>query len=316
MATFLLGVAVGVVINLVTALFSRKHALQLIPWLCLYIVGHGAVLFLNSEPIRIMAMATARKYPPWETYPILVIAASILVCIYWWGINLGVRRLDTLTAPASPASTTLSSNYSEKITAPKKRESEPPKVEPLPHQSSPEKLTEDKPKTEMPQPHQPTAAEIAAELAKNMPRPQPEKSEVSDPCAQPLRIDESDPDTYKKLNDCQIAIVALDVAASMDKQVRDYRDARTEHAQRGGIGMDTLNRRFVDNLQRSCLSQFFTLYADISQRLGGPKDLNKDGTRDGLRYLDGQYPNTFIVEENASNLREMAERLKARTSRK
>jgi hypothetical protein len=102
MAALLLGVIVGILINLVTALFSRKHALQMIPWLCLYIAVHGLTVLLNSEPVRIEAMAIARKSSPWASYPIVILVFSALGCLYWWSINAAVNRLDkATTTPAS-----------------------------------------------------------------------------------------------------------------------------------------------------------------------------------------------------------------------
>jgi len=64
MDAFILGVVVGVLINLVTALFSRRHGLQLIPWLCLYIAIHGTYVMLTSTSVTAQAMKVANKYPP------------------------------------------------------------------------------------------------------------------------------------------------------------------------------------------------------------------------------------------------------------
>src|SRR5713101_2547009 len=99
MAAFLLGLAAGILINFVTALFSRKHALRMIPWLCLYIAVHGLAVALNSDPVRIKAMAIAQKNSPWVSYPIVILVVSILACLYWWGINSGVTKLDKATMP-------------------------------------------------------------------------------------------------------------------------------------------------------------------------------------------------------------------------
>jgi hypothetical protein len=101
MATLIFGIVVGVVINLITAFFSRKHARQLLPWLLLYIGIHGFAVLLNYDPVKIWGMAIARSNSPWKTYPVVIIAVSILASIYWWSVNAAVHKLDKATSEDS-----------------------------------------------------------------------------------------------------------------------------------------------------------------------------------------------------------------------
>ncbi len=108
MGGFLLGIAVGTVINLITALINRKAAVRLIPWLCLYIAIHGAVLLARQESVNSFVMAEARKYPHWLSYLIVVGGMAILATIYWHFLLRGVAWLNDKTsepAQSSPAHT-------------------------------------------------------------------------------------------------------------------------------------------------------------------------------------------------------------------
>lgn len=99
MATFLFGVVVGVLVNLLTALFSRKHALQLIPWMCFYIAVHGCWVLLDADPVRGEAMKLAQQHSPWVLYPVAMLTAAILAGFYVHGVRKIVARLDMVTQP-------------------------------------------------------------------------------------------------------------------------------------------------------------------------------------------------------------------------
>jgi len=88
---FALGIVVGIVINLVTALFSRRKALALLPWLLLYIGIHGAYVFLTGNGREFIV-----KHNQWWIYLIVVVIALL----FWKTIIAVVNKIDTATAPA------------------------------------------------------------------------------------------------------------------------------------------------------------------------------------------------------------------------
>jgi|KBSSwiStaDraftv2_1062776.scaffolds.fasta_scaffold719542_1 hypothetical protein len=97
MGTFVLGVVVGVVINLVTALFSRHKALQLLPWLLFYIFLHAAYVTFGEA-----------------TY----VAAGLVALIVWKLIIYQVDKLALFTAtrddPLIAVSTDIDKDGSQK----------------------------------------------------------------------------------------------------------------------------------------------------------------------------------------------------------
>jgi hypothetical protein len=99
---FILGVVIGVLINLITALFSRDKALALIPWLLLYIFIHGAYVLLNGGPVSVFAANMARKYSTNWSYPIVMMMGAILTGLAWRGINSATAKLEQATE-ARPA---------------------------------------------------------------------------------------------------------------------------------------------------------------------------------------------------------------------
>src|ERR1039458_10752598 len=117
MSGFVLGVAVGIVINIITALFSRKAAIKLIPWLCLYIALHGVFLLMHQHSINSFAMAEARKYPHWLSYLVVIFGAALLAWGYWYSLLQGVAWLDSKTVeqhkeqPTNPAPPTGTSEH-------------------------------------------------------------------------------------------------------------------------------------------------------------------------------------------------------------
>ena len=104
MGGFVLGIAVGVVINLVTAFFNRKAAVKLVPWLCLYIAVHGAFLLVHEDGVNTFAMNATRKYPHWLSYLIVVGGIAILAAIYWHVLLRGVAWLDAKTSEHTQSS--------------------------------------------------------------------------------------------------------------------------------------------------------------------------------------------------------------------
>ena len=83
-------------VNFITALFSREKGLILIPWLVFYVSLHLLAVFLNTEFMRGKAMEIASHvHHNWLSYVIVMMAAAVLAGFYWKGINVTV---DTLAA--------------------------------------------------------------------------------------------------------------------------------------------------------------------------------------------------------------------------
>jgi hypothetical protein len=95
MSGFILGIAVGIVINLVTALFSRDKALKLLPWLLLYIMMHGSAVLLNADFMKGIVMEEVKQFKPygWLSYAIVILLSGCIGGIYWKASNLFVTRL-------------------------------------------------------------------------------------------------------------------------------------------------------------------------------------------------------------------------------
>jgi hypothetical protein len=92
---FILGVVVGVMINLVTALFSRRLALKILPCLIFYIFLHGVyVVFTVTEWGKTFVMVPRG----WPYY----IAMAILTLLVWKCIAYGVHTLDRVTRQEIP----------------------------------------------------------------------------------------------------------------------------------------------------------------------------------------------------------------------
>lgn len=104
MGGFLLGVVVGIVINLITLLFSREKALKLIPWFLLYIAMHGTAVLLDTDSVRGAAMAIAKKDGQWWSYLLVMLIAAGLAGVYWTLVNAGVTKLARATEPPPVAS--------------------------------------------------------------------------------------------------------------------------------------------------------------------------------------------------------------------
>jgi hypothetical protein len=99
MGTFVFGMVVGVVINLITALFSRRHAVQLLPWLCFYMAVHGMYVGLQTEIAWGIEMKIAQK--SWLSYIAVMVTAALLAGFYWRAVNVAVDKLDKATKPSS-----------------------------------------------------------------------------------------------------------------------------------------------------------------------------------------------------------------------
>jgi hypothetical protein len=99
MATFLFSMVAAVLVNLVTAFFSRRNALRLIPWFCLYIGIYGSIVAVHSKPAREFSMTLAQKCPSWWSYVIVAIGSSLLAIVYWHSVRKGAALLDHVTQP-------------------------------------------------------------------------------------------------------------------------------------------------------------------------------------------------------------------------
>src|SRR5882724_1788161 len=97
MPDFILGIVVGVLINLATALFSRHKALALMPWLFFYIILHGAYVLFTSDAMRGFVM----KNNHWWTYMVV----AILAVGFWKFITVSVKRIDRATSTLEHADT-------------------------------------------------------------------------------------------------------------------------------------------------------------------------------------------------------------------
>jgi hypothetical protein len=90
MGGFILGIVVGVVINIVTALFSRDKALQILPWLLFYIFLHGTYVLLGTTEGGQQLVMISRGWPSY-------IIAALIALLVWAFIRHSVERLDYAT---------------------------------------------------------------------------------------------------------------------------------------------------------------------------------------------------------------------------
>jgi len=90
---------VGVVINLITALFSRRHAVRVLPWLCFYMAVHGMYVGLQTDIAWGIEMKIAQK--SWLSYIAVMLTAALLAGFYWRAVNVAVGKLDKATKPRS-----------------------------------------------------------------------------------------------------------------------------------------------------------------------------------------------------------------------
>lgn len=97
MAAFVLALLVAMLVNLLTALFSRKHAISLLPWLFFSVAVYGAYVGLTTDVAWRQAMEIAKRFPQWLSYPIVILIAAILAGVYWRAVNIAVDKLDRLT---------------------------------------------------------------------------------------------------------------------------------------------------------------------------------------------------------------------------
>ena len=101
MAGFLLGVVVGVLINLVTALFSRKHALQLIPWMTLYIFIHGMLVLLQTDTAWGISLSISRRFTSNFSYVFVILLFAIAGGVFWHFVRKATNNLANATQPGS-----------------------------------------------------------------------------------------------------------------------------------------------------------------------------------------------------------------------
>jgi hypothetical protein len=105
MAGFVLGMVVGVLINCVTALFSRKHALQLTPWLCLYVALHGGFLLLGTNYVWGHSVNLAQRYHHWWSYAIVITTFAIAGAVFWFCVQKATQKLGEATSQPHEAAT-------------------------------------------------------------------------------------------------------------------------------------------------------------------------------------------------------------------
>jgi len=101
MAAFTFALVVAVLVNIITSLFSRRHGLQLLPWLMLYVGCYAAFNILRLGVVRAVIMDAAQRYPHWAMYTIAVVIASTLAVAYMRLIIAAVSVLDHATAHAT-----------------------------------------------------------------------------------------------------------------------------------------------------------------------------------------------------------------------
>ena len=95
MGDFILGIVVAAVINLLTALFSRRKALTLLPWLLLYITLHGAYVFLSGSGRDFLM-----KHNQWWAYPVV----AVIALLFWKFVNIAVNSIAIATNPGAALS--------------------------------------------------------------------------------------------------------------------------------------------------------------------------------------------------------------------
>ena len=100
MSGFIFGVVVGVVINLITALFSRAKALKFLPWLLFYVLAHGTAVALSSDTIWRVTMSLARRYAShaWISYLVVMAVSAVLGGVYWKIARVAIYRLEDHTS--------------------------------------------------------------------------------------------------------------------------------------------------------------------------------------------------------------------------
>lgn len=285
----------GVVVNLVTALFSRKHALSLIPWLCLYIALHGSYVLLEGDPFRGAAMRLARNYPGWASYLVVMLTAAVLAAMYWRVVRSGMAKLDTVTQPKSPPGDQGKSSSPTPATRPEEA-NEPP----TPHH--PIEIT--KKHTAKPQPTTSTTANTA--------------EPVGPPVLRGPRLG-TGPEAYKDLTDEQVGQWAIEEAEKIQEMAhRCIQDSIAEMKQgrSGNAAVYFLMRDFSE----CCAEDVKNLRAEVLARLGPPaKDpkevsawemLISNSELPSARPLSGLYP--MSIQEYAPHLRRLGRALRRR----
>lgn len=99
MGGFLLGLVVAMLINVVTALFSRRHALGLIPWLMLYLALHGGYVLLTNDIVWGHSMSLAERLHSHWSYVAVILIFAIIGGVYWFLVQSATQRLATATIP-------------------------------------------------------------------------------------------------------------------------------------------------------------------------------------------------------------------------
>lgn len=100
MSGFLLGLVVGVLINLATALFSRERALKLIPWLVFYVLLHASYVAISSPLVNQFVMTRAHQFPSGWSYALVMLIGALLAALYWRGATVAGAWLDSATHAA------------------------------------------------------------------------------------------------------------------------------------------------------------------------------------------------------------------------
>lgn len=95
-ATFILGLVVAALINILTALFSRERGLRLIPWLTFYVIVHGVYVVLSGHAAGYV-MALVKRFHTWPSYAVVMLVAAVLAGLYWRAAESAIRALERVT---------------------------------------------------------------------------------------------------------------------------------------------------------------------------------------------------------------------------
>lgn len=98
MTTWLItGIVIGVIIDIITALFSRNMALKILPFLVYYIAIVVINEVLKIDIIVENTMQLAKYHQSWVSYLIIMLISACLGGFFWKITILGTKKLDEKT---------------------------------------------------------------------------------------------------------------------------------------------------------------------------------------------------------------------------
>jgi hypothetical protein len=105
------GLVLSMIVNIITALFSRKAGLKILPWLIFYFTILLLYDVLTNDVVWREVMKIAQKYPSLISYSIVILASAVLGAGYWKAVNKAVDKIDVLTTPTEQLSRATKNHY-------------------------------------------------------------------------------------------------------------------------------------------------------------------------------------------------------------